>query len=113
MSIRERLQYWRNIKGLSVYRLSQLAMVSEQYIHRIEKEGLADAPNVSVEIIGKLCDAMGITKAEFFQDGEETYHPTEKEKQYLHNFQRLLPQEQLAVNAVIEVICTNRTNNEK
>lgn len=72
MNLAKRFQELRKAKGISVYKLSKLSEVSENYIHAIEKGG--NQP--SVEIIERLLVHLGTNLSEFFNDSEDVLYPT-------------------------------------
>lgn len=85
MELHKRLKKLRTEQGLSVYRLSRLSDVSENYIRTIE--GGQSQP--SVQIVEKLLTPMGITLAEFFRDDETVIYPSQYEKELLQAVRRL------------------------
>lgn len=88
MNIPERFQKLRIDKRFSVYRLSKLSDVSENYIHKIEK-GLNQP---SVYILEKLLTCLGITVSEFLNEDGNIMYPSEFERELLESV-RVLPEE--------------------
>lgn len=76
MDVPSRFQQLRKSKDMSVYRLSKLSDVSENYIHTIEKGN--NQP--SVAILERLLKQLGVTISEFFNDSEAVLYPTEFER---------------------------------
>lgn len=58
MSIGERVRQARNNKGISVYKLSALAGVTQNHIHQIEK-GITNNPGVVT--LKKISNVLNIT----------------------------------------------------
>lgn len=85
MDIAKKFQNIRNEKKLSVYKLSNLADVSQNYIHNIEK-GINQP---SIYILEKLLKPMGITLSEFFNDNSDIYYLSEFEKEVLYYIRTL------------------------
>lgn len=88
MNIGEKLMEIRKNKNLSVYKLSKMCEVSENYIHEIEKS----IKQPSVYVLEKILTSLGITLAEFFNESQDTIYPTEFEKKLVHAV-RILPEE--------------------
>lgn len=88
MEIRERFIKLREARDLSVYKLSKLSDVSENYIHSIEK----GTKRPSVYIMEKLLTTLGSTLSEFFNDSEDVIYPTEYERELVASV-RVLDQE--------------------
>lgn len=85
MELHERLKKLRTDQGVSVYRLSRLSDVSENYIRTVEKGN--NQP--SVQILSKLLKPLGITLAEFFRDDESILCPTSYEKELIQAVRKL------------------------
>jgi len=64
MEIGSRVIKWRESKGLSTYKLAKLSSVSQTYLREIEQ----GSKQPTVEIVDKICTALGITLSEFFAD---------------------------------------------
>lgn len=64
MEVSKRLSALRTLCGLTQNRLAELAGVSQSHLRRVEL-GEAD---ITVSHLQLLCDAMGITLREFFDD---------------------------------------------
>lgn len=91
MNLPEKFRDLRNAKALSVYKLSKLSDVSENYIHRIEKGGTQP----SVAVLDKLLACFGTTLSEFFNEGQTIIYPTEFELELIESI-RILPTEKAA-----------------
>lgn len=61
MNVAERLKFFRESRNLTKSRLAQLAGVSQSYISDIE----AGKKNPTVEVLSRICDALGISLVEF------------------------------------------------
>ena len=77
MDIAVHFQELRKSRGISVYKLSKLSDVSENYIHTIEKGG--NQP--SVYILDKLLSHLGVTMSEFFSESQDIIYPTPFERE--------------------------------
>ena len=96
LNIGKKLREVRQNKKLSVYKLSKLSDVSENYIHELEK-GISQP---SVYILEKVLKPLGITLVEFFNEGADVIYPTNFEKELIHAV-RILPEEK--ANAVLNI----------
>lgn len=91
MNVAQKLSALRKNRQLSVYRLSKLTDISENYIHQIEK----GKKNPSVFILETLLVSMGITLAEFFNENPDVLYPTSFEMEFI-NTVRLMSAEKAA-----------------
>lgn len=64
MEIGKRIEFFRTGKGYSVNKLANLAGVSQSYLREIEPGN----KNPTVEFLTVLCDTLGISLKEFFDD---------------------------------------------
>ena len=67
MKIGERIAFFRTGKGYSVNKLANLAGVSQSYLREVELGN----KNPTVEFLSVLCDTMGISLKEFFDEQPE------------------------------------------
>ena len=88
MKVGERVTLFRQNKGYSVNKLANLSGVSQSYLREIE----LGKRNPTVEFLSLLCDSLGITLKEFFDDQpsdsiiEKIYQLTPKQRKALGNF---------------------------
>lgn len=86
MEINERLYYWRNLKHISIYKLSKLSNVSENHIRNLENGN----KQPTIKTLQALTDALNITLSEFFNtDNNETTYLSDGEKRILDSYRRL------------------------
>ena len=64
MKIGKRIVFFRTSKGYSVNKLANLSGVSQSYLREVELGN----KNPTVEFLSVLCDTLGITLKEFFDD---------------------------------------------
>lgn len=64
MEVGKRIAFFRTGKGYSVNKLANLSGVSQSYLREIELGN----KNPTVEFVSVLCDTLGITLKEFFDD---------------------------------------------
>ena len=85
MELKERFKKLRADKKYSVYKLSKISDVSENYIRSIEK----GSNRPSVFILEKLLTALGTNLAEFFNGNEEVLYPTDFERDLVRSIRML------------------------
>lgn len=100
MNISERFKTLRKEKEFSVYKLSKLSDVSENYIHKIEKG--QSIP--SIFILEKLLNCLNITLSEFFCEDDSIMYPTDFEREILTALRSLTPEEAHAVLHLIKLM---------
>lgn len=81
----------RTARELSVYKLSKVSDVSENYIHKIEK----GTTQPSVAVLEKLLACLGVTLSEFFNDSQTVIYPTDLERDLVESV-RVLTEEKAA-----------------
>ncbi len=64
MEVGKRVAFFRTSKGYSVNKLANLSGVSQSYLREIELGN----KNPTVEFLAVLCDTLGVTLKEFFDD---------------------------------------------
>lgn len=108
MHVGERLKELRSQLNVSKRRLAKLSGVALSFINEIEKG--TKAPTVAT--LERLCDALGITLADFFAPARQGAEPLQAElcqllqddklRQLLLNAKDLTPQQLAALTAVIK-----------
>ncbi len=68
MEIGERIIYFRSMKHYTVNKLATLAGISQSYLRDIELGN----KNPTVEVVSYICDALGISLSDFFNDKTQT-----------------------------------------
>jgi len=85
MDIQQRIQQLMDERGWSEYRLSKNSNLSQTTIANIFKRN--NAPTLpTLEI---MCNAFGITLAQFFSDGSEPIELTEQQKELFKKWSTL------------------------
>ena len=87
INIAERITYFRNERGFSVNHLANLAGVSQSYLREIE---IGNYRNPSVDILDAICDALGVSLSEFF---DENIDLRKSEDVLLKEVSRLTPKQ--------------------
>lgn len=97
MELYKRITFFRNQKGITVNKLANLAGISQSYLRDIE----LGHKKPTVEVLEFICDALGISLKEFFDDDtmnnlqnnelfQQIYRLTPKQRQLLTNFLKSL-----------------------
>ncbi len=93
LDIGKRIAYFRTAKDYSVNRLADYAGISQTHLRDVE----SGAKKPSVEIVSSICEALGISLSEFFDDGTQKklqsdplfawiYKLSPEQRQALYNF---------------------------
>ena len=86
MEICERLYYWRNIKRMSIYKLSQLSGVSDNHIRSLEN----GKKQPTFKTLQALTDTLNISLSEFFNtENHDVTYLSDGEKRILEAYRRL------------------------
>ena len=93
MNLGTRLKKLREMRGISVYRLSHLTDVSENHIHSIERS----EKQPTIYTLEKLLNALQISLSEFFYEGGEAIFPSDYEKELLFHIRQLNPEKSVAM----------------
>ena len=88
MELAAQFKKLRTAKGYSVYKLSKISDVSENYIRTIER----GKSQPSVLILEKLLSAMGVSLPEFLNGNSDVMYPSDFERELVESV-RLLPPE--------------------
>lgn len=90
MDVASRLKQIRESKGMSQYRLAKESGVAASAINKVE----AGITNPTVELMERLCSALGVTLAEFFSD----------EQPSTDRISRLTPEQRQALDKFLETL---------
>jgi len=98
MNVAERIKQLRESQNMTKTRLAQLSGVSQSYISDIE----AGKRNPTLEVISRICDALGVTVVELLSD-EETKPEIEPESlRFAKLAEKLDPGERKALMRYLE-----------
>ena len=89
MEISERLYYWRNLKRISVYKLSKLSGVSENHIRNLEN----GKKQPTIKTLQALTDGLNITLSEFVNTENDDIIYLSKGERKILDFYRRLPKD--------------------
>jgi transcriptional regulator with XRE-family HTH domain len=65
MDVSERIRFFREQKGITVNKLANIAGISQSFLREIELGN----KKPTVETVSHICNALGITLRDFFDDG--------------------------------------------
>ncbi len=88
MEVGKRIAFFRSSKGYSVNKLANLSGVSQSYLREIELGN----KNPTVDFLSVLCDTLGTTLKEFFDDQpadpliSKIYRLTPRQREALGDF---------------------------
>lgn len=94
MKIGLKLKSMRESKKLSYYKLAQASDIPAHYLKRIEESTEANDPNISIDVLARLCNSLGVTISEFLNENEEVTYLAPKEKELVDIFRRFGEKEQ-------------------
>lgn len=98
MNTIEKIEDLRIKRGWTKYRLAEESMLTYSTLSAIYSR---ETPP-KLEILEMLCNAFGITLAQFFSDGEETQTVTAEERELLELFRALPPAKKAAVLTMLD-----------
>ena len=82
MNIIERIDDLCRQHNMSKYRLSQITGISQSAFSKMSRQ----QSTLSLETIQRICDALGISMAQFFSESGEYPDLTEQQKKLLHHW---------------------------
>ena len=98
MNVVEKIEKLRESRKWTVYKLSIESGVSQSTLATIQQRNTPP----KIEILQDLCDAFGITLAQFFLEDEEVEILSEKEKELLSAYRKLPENKQKALLNLIK-----------
>lgn len=94
MKIGLKLKSMRESKKLSYYKLAQESDIPANYLKRIEESTEDNDPNISIDVLVRLCNSLGVSVSDFLNESEEVTYLTPKEKKLIDIFRRFGEREQ-------------------
>jgi len=104
MKIGPKLKAARESKKLSFYRIAQESDIPADYLKRIEESTEDNDPNISIDVLERLCSSLGIPVSDFLNENEESTYLTPKEKELITIFRRFSKTEQDACVNFMDVM---------
>ena len=94
----EKIEKLREERGWTYYRLAEEACLSQTTLLNMRARGTLP----SITTLAGICDAFGITLAEFFSEGERAETLTSDERALLVSYRKLSFGNKKAVKSLIE-----------
>lgn len=98
IDIGARIKFLRNKRGLTAMQLAEIVNISREHLSAVEN-GIKP---ISLTTLQKICDALGITLAEFFVD-ENANLPSEYQE-LLENVKILSPKQLELLNEFLKTL---------
>lgn len=99
MNILERLDEMMKARGWSDYRLAKESKLSSSTVANLRKRNTIP----SVVTLEAICDAFGITLAQFFAGNQELVHLTSEQREMFDSWTSLTPdQKDIVCNIIYE-----------
>ena len=106
MDIIKKLNELRLERNLSVYRLSELSGINQSTLANTFSRGTIP----SIQNLMLLCDAMGITLSEFFNEDTTTVNLSEEEISLFRKFEKVTKETRKAIILLISSLADNNHN---
>lgn len=103
IDVRTRLKQLMDERGLNLYSLAKRSGLSWNTIKNI----FVRSTNPTVTTLSMICDGLGISLAQFFEDGGETTL-TAEQQHLLNRWNQLNDREKQAISNVVDVILDQR-----
>lgn len=97
MDVGKRITFFRTAKNYTVNKLATKAGISQSYLRDVE----LGKKNPTVETLSYLCDALGISLCDFFNDGTQ---PTLAEDPLITKIYQLTPEQRSSLLAFLDTI---------
>lgn len=103
MEIIKRLNDLRLQRNMSVYRLAELSGINQSTLANTFSRGTVP----SVQNLEKICEALGITLAQFFSEESQSRMLTAEESEFIDNFRKLRPEIKENISSLVESMSKN------
>ena len=103
MELGKRLAYFREAKGLTVYRLCEITGLSPTHIRAVERG--AKTPNV--ETITRYLEPLDITLSEFFNEDDTVIYATPVERELVDYYRTLSPESEELLLKLLKSLSVN------
>ncbi len=100
----KKLNELRLTRNMSVYRLSELSGINQSTLANTFSRGTVP----SLENLEKICDALGITLAQFFMTDETNVCLTDNEMELVERYRLLSPSLRRSIDKLIIEILDNK-----
>lgn len=103
MNIIEKLNKLRLERNMSVYRLAELSGINQSTLANTFSRGTIP----SIVHLDMMCKAMGITLAQFFNEGEISVCLTPEEAEFFYDYKRLPASVKSSVNNIVSAVANH------
>ena len=100
MNVLEKVKKLQEERGWSTYRLAYEAGLTQSTLSNMFARGTCP----TVDTLEKICEAFGISLAEFFEIDERKTHVTKEELELLNKYRALTDKEKDAVKSMINAL---------
>lgn len=100
MSVLEKVKKMQQERGWSTYKLAYEAGLTQSTLSNMFARGTCP----TVDTLERICEAFGITLAEFFEEDERKAHVSKEELELLNKYRALSDKEKDAVKSMINAL---------
>ena len=100
MSVLEKVKKLQEERGWSTYKLAYEAGLTQSTLSNMFTRGTCP----TVDTLEKICEAFGISLAEFFESDEKKAHVSKEELELLNKYRALTDKEKDAVKSMINAL---------
>ena len=104
INVRDRLQKLMDERGLNMYSLAKRSGLSWNTIKNI----FSRSTNPTVTTLSLICDGLGITLAQFFEEGNDSIHLTAEQQHLVNRWDQLSDREKETISNMVDVILDQR-----
>ena len=100
MNVLEKVKKLQEERGWSTYKLAYEAGLTQSTLSNMFARGTCP----TVDTLEKICEAFGITLAEFFESDEKKAHVSKEELELLNKYRALTDKENDAVKSMVNAL---------
>lgn len=104
INVRERLQELMDERDLNMYALAKRSGLSWNTIKNI----FSRTTNPTVTTLSMLCDGLGITLAQFFEEEQDVTHLTAEQQHLINRWNQLTDREKESISSMVDIILDQR-----
>ena len=104
INVRDRLKQLMDERDLNMYSLAKRSRLSWNTIKNI----FSRSTNPTVTTLSMLCDGLGITLSQFFEEGNDNLHLTAEQQHLINRWDQLSDREKETVSSMLDVILDQR-----
>ena len=100
MNVLEKIKRLQEERGWSTYKLAYEAGLTQSTLSNMFARGTCP----TVDTLEKICDAFGISLADFFEEDDRKAHVSKEELELLRKYRALTDKEKDAVKSMIDAL---------